>query len=303
VHNPDGGETFAGYFNYYERLPNIVPASAASAAVHRLPDHQQVDVFVRGSDNTLRHTFQTQSLYQGNRSSWSAWENLSGALSSAPTAVSWGNQNRIDVFVKGTDNGLWHRWWDGSTWSGWEGLGGKLTSDPVVTSWSAGRLDVFARGTDNQLWHRFFAGSWAGWESLGGILNSAPGGASWGPNRIDVFIQGSDHAVWHKWWDGVRWIGWESLHGAISQAPAASSGYPGPGRLEVYALGARNDLFHLSFFSDSGWSGWSAEGTYWNGGSWAYGPGVENPLNGGNPSGIVDVFEIGSDHTVWRTQQ
>lgn len=41
---------------------------------------------------------------------WSGWESLGGTLTSAPAAVSWG-PNRIDVFVKGTDNALWHKWW------------------------------------------------------------------------------------------------------------------------------------------------------------------------------------------------
>ena len=37
---------------------------------------------------------------------------------------------RIDVFARGTDNGLWHRWWDGSTWGGWQNLGGVITTPP-----------------------------------------------------------------------------------------------------------------------------------------------------------------------------
>jgi hypothetical protein len=41
---------------------------------------------------------------------WSGWEDLGGILTSAPAAVSWG-QNRIDTFVSGTDSALWHKWW------------------------------------------------------------------------------------------------------------------------------------------------------------------------------------------------
>ena len=32
------------------------------------------------------------------------------AQTSAPDAVSWG-PNRIDTFVRGTDNALWHKWY------------------------------------------------------------------------------------------------------------------------------------------------------------------------------------------------
>src|SRR5262249_47495824 len=45
-----------------------------------------------------------------NGSSWSGWESLGGVLTSAPAAVSWG-PNRIDCFVRGTDNAMWHKWW------------------------------------------------------------------------------------------------------------------------------------------------------------------------------------------------
>ena len=44
---------------------------------------------------------------------WSEWESLGGELTSDPVAVSLGN-GRIDVFVRGTDKALWHKWWDGT---------------------------------------------------------------------------------------------------------------------------------------------------------------------------------------------
>jgi hypothetical protein len=38
---------------------------------------------------------------------------IGGFLTSDPTAVSWSN-NRIDVFVRGGDFALYHKWFDGS---------------------------------------------------------------------------------------------------------------------------------------------------------------------------------------------
>jgi hypothetical protein len=67
---------------------------------------------------------------------------------------SWGS-GRLDVFVRGSDNALWHRWYDGS-WSAWESLGGHLTSDPTAASWGRDRIDVFARFPDNGLWNRSY---------------------------------------------------------------------------------------------------------------------------------------------------
>jgi hypothetical protein len=52
------------------------------------------------------------------------WESLGGILTSEIDCVSWGS-NRIDCFVRGTDNAMHHRWWDGQRWGAWESLGGE----------------------------------------------------------------------------------------------------------------------------------------------------------------------------------
>ncbi len=43
--------------------------------------------------------------------------------------ASWA-ANRLDVFVLGTDNALYHKWWNGSAWgpsvTGFESLGGTI---------------------------------------------------------------------------------------------------------------------------------------------------------------------------------
>jgi len=58
-------------------------------------------------------------------SEWFGWETLGGGIQEEPSCVSWG-PNRIDCFARGTDNAMWHRWWDGSAWGGWESLGGVI---------------------------------------------------------------------------------------------------------------------------------------------------------------------------------
>lgn len=183
------------------------------------------------------------------------WESLGGALTSGPDAASWGS-NRLDVFARGTDNALYHRWWDGYGWRGWESLGGSITSDPSAVSWGNGRIDVFARGTDNALYHKFYAGGWSGWESLGGALTSGPGVSSWGNNRLDVFVRGTDNSLYHRVWSS-GWSGWESLGGTLNSNPTAVSwGY---NRIDVFARGNDTGLNHKVWYG-SGWSGWESLG-------------------------------------------
>ncbi len=188
---------------------------------------------------------------------WSNWEDLGGVLTTAPAVSSWG-ANRLDVFAGGTDNSMYHKWWDGNRWSDWESLGGVLTSSPAAVSWGPNRIDTFVRGTDNTLYHKFWNGNrWSDWESLGGVLTSAPAVSSWAPNRLDVFVRGTDNSLYHKWWDGSRWNDWENLGGNLTSSPAAVSW--GPNRIDVFARGTNNELIH-KWWDGSRWSGWESLG-------------------------------------------
>jgi glucose/arabinose dehydrogenase len=182
------------------------------------------------------------------------WEALGGATNAKPAVASWA-AGRLDTFIRGTDNQLWHRWYQGG-WSRWEPLGGVLASGPAVVARSVGHLDVFIRGTDNQLWHKWFQGGrWSGWEPLGGATNDAPAVASWAAGRLDVFIRGTDNQLWHKWYGG-RWSGWQPLGGVLASGPATESW--SSGRLDVFIRGTDNQLWHKWY--QGAWSGWQPLG-------------------------------------------
>ena len=48
--------------------------------------------------------------------------------------------DKIDVFIRGTDNALWYTFWNNIVWSKWESLGGNLTADPAIVSWEKTEL-------------------------------------------------------------------------------------------------------------------------------------------------------------------
>jgi len=37
------------------------------------------------------------------------------SITESPVAVSW-SADRLDLFVRGTDGAVWHKWWDDSQW-------------------------------------------------------------------------------------------------------------------------------------------------------------------------------------------
>jgi hypothetical protein len=214
---------------------------------------------------------------------WLGWESLGGTLTSAPAVSSW-STGRLDVFVRGTDSRLWHKWFQNG-WSGWESLGGVLTSEPAAVSWGNGRIDVFVRGTDSRLWHKWYQHGWSGWESLGGALTSGPAVCSWASGRLDVFARGTDGALWHKWYQN-GWSGWESLGGVLASSPSAVSW--GNGRIDVVAVGTDSRLWHKWY--QNGWSGWGALG----------GVLTTAPAICSWSSGRLDVFAVGTDSALWH---
>ena len=168
------------------------------------------------------------------------WSSLGGSATSSPAATTptpaASPANGImDVFVRGTDGALWHKWTtnSGTTWSGWKSLGGQVAAGtgPAACSWGAGRLDVFVQGTDGALWHKWSTNNgatWSKWESLGGKLTSSPdasGATSNTTNNIRVFVRGTDGACWYKNWTGTAWSSWKSLGGQL--APNTGPGVMG----------------------------------------------------------------------------
>ena len=88
---------------------------------------------------------------------WSGYEQL-GPEPIASPGVCCRAAGLLDVFVRGTDNALWHKSFDTNTgWTGYEQLGAEpIASAPAAVSSGGGRMDVFVRGTD-ALWHKSFA--------------------------------------------------------------------------------------------------------------------------------------------------
>ncbi len=192
-------------------------------------------------------------IWYRSETSWHGYESLGGIITSPISTISWA-ANRIDCFARGTDNAMYHKWWDGAHWGGWENLGGIISGKPTAVSWGPNRIDVFARGTDNAMYHKWWDGAhWGGWENLGGILTSDIAAICWGPNRIDCFARGTDNAMYHRWWDGAHWGGWEDLGGIlVGEITAVSWAHD---RLDIFGRGTDNAMYHR-WWDGAHWGGW-----------------------------------------------
>jgi hypothetical protein len=216
------------------------------------------------------------------------WTSLGGTLASGPDAASSG-ASATDVFVRGTDNALWHRSWNGATWGAWQSLGGTLIADPSAVSEGANSLDVFVIGTDHGIWHRSWNGSiWSAWDSVGGNATSAPDAASWGVGRLDVVVRGTDKGLWHRSWDGTAWGAWDQVGGTATSDPGLVAS--GVGRVDVFVRGTDNGIWHRSGNGAGTWNAWeSLAGIITSG-----------PDAASCAANHLDVFATGSDGGLWQ---
>ena len=87
---------------------------------------------------------------------------MSGQKSKAESSINpvsfSAEPNRVDTFVIGTDNALWHNWSINGGWSGWENFGGVWRGAPAVSSIKPNHIEVYVRGTDDELWHKWWNG-------------------------------------------------------------------------------------------------------------------------------------------------
>ena len=230
--------------------------------------------------------FPQEILATGATPVWGTWDALGGQLVGGPDVASWG-PGRLDVFARGTDNQLWHKFWVGSSWSGWEPLGGVLTADPTAVSRGPGILDVFVRGADGQLWQQAYGpAGWAGWRPLGGVLVGAPDASTSGLNRVDVFARGAGDSLIHTYWNGGGWVAWETFGGPLTSDPSA-----------VASLGGYIDVFGRA-------SGGQLERKTWNGAAWSAWNILDGVLSTGPDSsswagGRLDAFVAGTDGELW----
>jgi hypothetical protein len=155
----------------------------------------RVDIFVVGGDGSIW----TKSSADG--TTFGAWSKIGGVVTEKPGAVAWGS-GQVNLFVRGTDMGLWTMTITNGVPGPWTSLGGILLSGVAATSCASGHMDIYVVGTGGALWHRGYnttLGVFNGWEQggLGGTWTSNLGAeCQAGTQNVTVFGRGTDGALW-----------------------------------------------------------------------------------------------------------
>jgi hypothetical protein len=283
----------------------------------------RLEVFAAGfnivGDWALWHQWQTAA--SNGWSNWSSFGTPAGVSELLSLTVGTNADGRLEVFVAGIDNALWHLWQTAPSngWSDWSSFGapgGELIGSPAVAANADGRLEVFVVAGDDtsggELWHQWQTApnnGWSGWSSFATPGINFRGTAAVAANadgRLEVFVVDIDGALWHQWQTAPNngWSDWSSFGTAPEQgstfvpfpvvAPSAD------GRLELFCVDdtVNGALWHQWQTAPSnGWSGWSS--------ALLNPPGV--PLNvpavAPSADGSLHLFVVGTDEQLWQLSQ
>jgi len=207
----------------------------------------------------------------------------SGTIGSPPTAINDTNQQQEVVFWKGTDNGLWENYYNGTSWNSTcpcpvtatSSHAYQMATAPVAIYDSHQQQQVvFWKGGDGNLysmhWH-----SGTGWTAVSEITNTS--GGHMGPlgsgptaafdshsNQQVVFWKGTNSLLWETYWiSGTGWSAAASVSGTnntIYSQPSA--GFDSRQNQQIiFWQGTSSSSYKLQEIYYTDGSGWSGEST------------------------------------------
>merc|ERR1712226_1829963 len=266
----------------------------------------RAELFILGTDKAFYHRWELPKEdpeAATSETGFSSWVTLGGSFKGGPTVVR-SNDGRLEVFGRGADNSIWHKYQaepNSPAWTQWMTLGTKtkFTSNPV------------AKAIDNSLMHKTqFTNNtlfvWTEWTSLGGSLTSQPAVSLDAEGLLHVFVRGPDRALWHKHQIGgqepryVKWSEWQSLGGVLASAPRVPVALNTVNLLEIFVRASDKAFWHRcqvaslpSYEREVDWNEWQSLG-----GVFSSGP--SSVLNG---DGLIETYGRGADKAVWRKNQ
>lgn len=221
------------------------------------PTPHTIDVYARGTDGRLMQKWWDGAKWGPSDSDWLPHEDNGFRLGSSPAVLA--RADFRDVYVRGADGRVYHKFWDGKQWHGWFGLGGEIKGAPAAVNPTLGTIDVYVQGMDDRLWQKWWDGTkwnpsddgWLQHDDGSFRLGSSPVVVSRGANHRAVYARGQNGSLFHKVWNGAKWSAWLNLGGVILGTPAVVQA--NPTFHDVYARGPNNRL----------WQKWW-DGTKWN---------------------------------------
>jgi hypothetical protein len=284
--------------------------AAAGAPVHAVSrSADKLDIFVIGTDNRVYSAAWQPEFADG----WHGWWQLLGGVA-APgahvTAVSR-SADKLDIFVVGTDGGVYTAAWEpdfADGWHGWWRIGAVVAPQGAAVTAvarSTDKLDIFVTDVNGAVmsaaWEPDFADGWHGWWHINGG-QAAPGAAvtavSRSTDHLDIFVTGTDGGVYSAAWEpdfADGWHGWWRIGGVVApQGAPVHAVSRSTDKLDIFVTDVSGATMSAAWEPDfaDGWHGW----WHLNGGQAT--PGA--PITAVSRStDKLDIFVIGTDNRVY----
>jgi hypothetical protein len=270
---------------------------------------QWSDGYMRTSHPAVAPTWDRDYIAYYSPTSWSGWQAASVTGLSPPTVVWDPWDGYIHLFVRGTGNVIYHRYWLGwvyGGWSAWEKIPGTTTGSPQAAVDSNGNLHLAIVNSNGVLWSKQ-APAPDGWPHLGGwtswtlVASGAIGNftlLSTADDRIDLIIRTTASKVMHRFWRSTSgWSSWKDLQAPTTNDPPAAEADMSINRLYVVIRGASDSAAWRRELDLTN----AAQNTAW--GSWVKisgGPTILSTptLLAGN--GRLDLLVRGAGNSVWH---
>jgi len=148
------------------------PSGGTIGAMVAVSDGSSLHVVVVGGASSL--WYNSLSLFSN---TWTGWVYLSGSTPSTPALVWTPGLDRLDLVVRGMDNGLYHKSLENGVWSpAWDSLDGLTSNAPAAAS-DGSTLRVEVVGMDDSLVCDSLPLTgelWSGWAGMTGASTLTP---------------------------------------------------------------------------------------------------------------------------------
>lgn len=292
-----------------QALTAVIPITTSTS---RAPDG--LELFTVDHNNVIK----TAALGPQTGQKWAGWWQICGgnAVMGTPITALSREPNKLDAFVVGLDNRIYHSAWDqnlnNGQWRGWWSVAGGQSATYAeigAVSRAPNLLDIFLVGNDGNIYtaaweeNRDKEGQWRGWWPIAegrGKPGSLVSAAARGPNNLDVFIAGLDGrvrtAAWGPQtnWDWAGW--WPILDLEVPPGAPITPISRATDWLDIFVVGSDGGIYSAAWnpaFTD-GWHGW-----------WLIQRGKATPGSQisvvSRGSNILEIFILGEDNRVWRS--
>jgi phospholipase C len=173
----------------------------------------------------------------------------------------------LDLFLTGTDGGIYSAYWDESRgWSAWFRIGdgvAQVGSPVTAIARNPQHLDLCLTGTDGGIYSAYWDDSsgWSGWFRIGdGVaqLGSLVTAIARSPGYLDLFLTGTDGGIYSAYWDESRgWSAWFRIGDGVAQVGSPVTAIArSPQHLDLFLTGTDGGIYSAYWDGSSGWSGW-----------------------------------------------